>query len=244
MEFNINRFFSLLKREFAIGKKNYINVIFILFLFGVANYGFTVESIESDFHRNFNDLFTSLIYVGYFAIVVQLFRGTEAKVKSTLGNNILLPSSSIEKYLLELIKVLIVIPILSTITIILIFLLKQYILVDYLGVLPKGFSYFLVLKYQFITYIYLIPFYSIVLYFSLFKSPVITIISLLFIILSVLLYTTLDQLIGGVIAGKTVFNILPYYGTKGFNTFLIIFEVGLFLFFQYLSYLRIKEREV
>lgn len=243
MEFNINRFIALLKRELIVGSRNYLNVIFILLILGIKEVSSILFSLEYNFPLDNGDGFSILIGILTIAVSIQVLRASETKMKSNFGNSILIPASSTEKYLLEFIKVFIVIPVLYTFSIILLFLIRQYLLTNLVGELPKGFSYLLVIKYQLKDYISILPLYSIVLYFSLFKKQM-TLLSVVFIVFSALLFSTLDQFVGGVIAGKTVFNILPYYGTQGFNTFLIIFEIGLFFFFQYLSYLRIKEREV
>ena len=244
MEFNINRFFSLLKREFIINKSIYLSTAMFFLVYGMTNFMFM--DTEHNIYENsvsYTPSF-SIFFFFFFAISAQMFRGMEIKEKGLEINNFIIPASIFFFFLNLFIRIIIVLPLISIIASAAYFFIKKYILIDFLGQLGQGIDLQFVLKYQLYNILYSMPLIAVILYSTLFKNQASSMIAVGLIIGFSFLYSELDLFVGKIIAKETVVNILPYYGMDGFNIASWIFGIIVFFFFQYLSYLRISEREI
>ncbi|MPM01580.1 hypothetical protein SDC9_47820 [bioreactor metagenome] len=244
MEFNITRFWNLLKREVILNKKSYLYIIFGFFVAGFIFLGdlewhSNIAKIDPSYHSGFNSN-----YLLWFAIILSGFMYQSMKYKSLMINEIILPSSIFEKYLVSFFRVIIFTPILSFIGIILFFLLTKYAFGSTFVFISNELSLGFLFESLFYAYFYALPFISVLHFSSQFKNRFIPMLAVIIITIFTNLWGYIDRLIGKANYGDKIDNFMPYYGTSGFYLWATIIGIIIFLFFQYITYLRYTEREV
>ncbi|MBP1644524.1 MAG: hypothetical protein H6Q16_99 [Bacteroidetes bacterium] len=245
MEFNLKRFFELLKREVILNKKSYLLAL-VAFAISAT---FVIASFDNQSMLLSNDSsYRGIInnqYILWYAIVLSSFMYEAMKQKSSLMNEILVPCSSFEKYLVSFFRVYLLIPIASFIGIIGFFLILKYPLGTTLHYPTiEALSLGIVFKFLFYNLLYTLPIIAILHYFTNFKNRFIPILVLFAILIFTNLWGYIDRIIGIAINGTRVDNFMPYFGTEGFYSWAIIISAIIFLLFQYLSFIRVNEREI
>ncbi|MEA5099300.1 MAG: hypothetical protein VB011_02125 [Bacteroidales bacterium] len=244
MEFNLIRFWSLLKRELILNKKSYLYTLFGFFVAGLIFLGeleweVNTAKIDPSYHSGFQS-----IYLVWFAMILSGFMYQSMKNKSQMINEIILPSSIFEKYLVSFFRVIIFTPILSFIGILLYFLLIKYAFGSTSVFISNELSLGFVFESIFYAYFYALPLIAVLHFCSEFKHRFIPMLAVIIITIFTNLWGYIDRLVGKANYGDKIDNFMPYYGTSGFYFWATIIGIIIFLFFQYITYLRYTEREV
>ena len=244
MEFNLIRFWSLLKREIILNKKSYLYTLFGFFVAGLIFLGeleweVNTAKIDPSYHSGFQS-----IYLVWFAMILSGFMYQSMKNKSQMINEIILPSSIFEKYLVSFFRVIIFTPILSFIGILLYFLLIKYAFGSTSVFISNELSLGFVFESIFYAYFYALPLIAVLHFCTQFKNRFIPFLAIIIIPVYTNLWGHIDRLIGKANYGDKIDNFMPYYGTSGFYLWATIIGLIIFLFFQYITYLRYSEREV
>lgn len=245
MEFNVIRFWSLLKREIILYKKYYLLTIFIFAIMSPLILG----PFDTDLKYLMSDSSykpgISVQYLLWFTMTMCSLMQYMYKNKSALTNEILLPSSTLEKYFCSFVRVYILLPILSFIGIITMFLILKYPLnPTFHYPVIQALNLGLLIRFLCFSLLYSLPIIAILHYFSHFKYWFLPLFILIGIIPFTNLWGYLDEVLGYTLYSSEVDNFMPYYGTKVFYIIVSMVSTLIFIFFQYLSYLRYYEREV
>lgn len=243
MEFNLIRFWSLLKRELILNKKSYLYTLFGFFVAGFIFLGeleweSNTAKIDPSYHSGF-----ITIYLVWFGIVLSGFMYESMKKKSLMINEIILPSSIFEKYLVSFFRIIIFTPILSFIGIMLLFLFTKYAIGDNQFLFGDELSIGFAMESVFYAYFYALPLIAVLHFCTQFKNRLIPFIAIIIITVYTNLWGYIDRLIGKSNYGDKIDNFMPYYGTSGFYLWATIIGLIIFLFFQYITFLRFTERE-
>lgn len=244
MEFNLIRFFALLKREIFINKKSYLNTLFGFFVSGLILLGtfqpeLNMTNIDPSYHSGFN-----FNYILWFGIVLSGFMYETMKKKSHMMNEIILPSSIFEKYLVSFFRIIIFTPVLSVVGILMFYLIVKYAFGNTFFFVGNELTFGFVFESLIYSYIYALPLLSVLQFCTQFKSRFIPILAIIIMPIFTNIWGYLDKVIGKAYFGDKIDNFMPYYGTNGFYIWATVIGVIIFLFFQYISYLKYTEREV
>ncbi|MDD3285999.1 MAG: hypothetical protein PHI14_00705 [Bacteroidales bacterium] len=244
MEFNLKRFFELLKREVILNKKLYFYALFGFFVAGLLlltnlNFETNILKIDPSYHSGFNSN-----YLLWFAVILSGFMYESKKKKCLLINEIILPSSVFEKYLVSFFRVIIFAPILSFVGIMLFFILSKYALGNIFVYISNELTLGFVFESILYSYFYALPLISVLHFCTQFKNRFIPILAIVIIPIYTNIWGYLDRVIGKAYFGGKIDNFMPYYGTSGFYLWATVIGIIIFLFFQYITYLRFTEREV
>ena len=244
MEFNSIRFWNLMKREVILNKKSYLYTLFGFFVAGLLffrdiEWEVNIAKIDPSYHSGFNTN-----YLVWFAIILSGFMYQSMKNKSLMINEIILPSSIFEKYLVSFFRVIIFTPILSFIGIMLFLILTKFAFGSTFVFISNELSLGFVFESLFYAYLYALPLIAVFHFCTQFKSRFIPLLAIIIIPVYTNLWGYIDSLIGKANYGDKIDNFMPYYGTNGFYLWATIIGLIIFLFFQYITYLRFTEREV
>lgn len=233
-----------MKREVILNKKSYLYTLFGFFVAGLLFFGdleweVNTAKIDPSYHSGFNTN-----YLVWFAIILSGFMYQSMKNKSLMINEIILPSSILEKYLVSFFRVIIFTPILSFIGIMLFLILTKYAFGGTFLFISNELSLGFVFESLFYAYLYALPLIAVLHFCTQFKSRFIPIFAVIIIPIFTNLWGYIDMVLGKAYFGDKIDNFMPYYGTSGFYLWATVIGTIIFLFFQYITYLRFTEREV